>query len=83
MFLSKEYSLVIFFPFSAFPPYPSRIPPLRHRGHHHHRRWHLRRNATAVSPSSHGTSFACFDYPASYASGNNNLLYAPLSSDYS
>ncbi|CAA7037369.1 unnamed protein product [Microthlaspi erraticum] len=39
----------------AFAPNPSRIPPPRHKGHHHHRRWHLRRNVTAVSPSSHAT----------------------------
>uniref|UniRef100_A0A1J3JK44 Receptor-like serine/threonine-protein kinase ALE2 n=1 Tax=Noccaea caerulescens TaxID=107243 RepID=A0A1J3JK44_NOCCA len=45
----------------AFSPNPSRIPPPRHRGHHHHRRWHLRRNVTAVSPSSHDCQQTCVE----------------------
>nr|VDC59312.1 unnamed protein product [Brassica rapa] len=36
-------------------------PSQRHRGHHHHRRWHLRRNVTAVSPSSHDCQQTCVE----------------------
>ncbi|CAN8257553.1 unnamed protein product [Cochlearia groenlandica] len=48
-------------PSPAFPPNLSRIPPPRQKGHHHHRRWHLRRNDTAVSPSSHDCQQKCVE----------------------
>nr|VDD29099.1 unnamed protein product [Brassica oleracea] len=37
------------------------LPNQRHMGHHHHRRWHLRRNVTAVSPSSHDCQQTCVE----------------------
>ncbi|CAH8361190.1 unnamed protein product [Eruca vesicaria subsp. sativa] len=48
-------------PSPAFSPKPSRIPAPRHRGHHHHRRWPLRRNVTAVPPSSNDCQQTCVE----------------------
>ncbi|CAH8359070.1 unnamed protein product [Eruca vesicaria subsp. sativa] len=48
-------------PSPAFPPNPSHITTPRHMGHHHHRRWHLTRNVTAVSPSSHDCQQTCME----------------------
>ncbi|KAF8118306.1 hypothetical protein N665_0005s0073 [Sinapis alba] len=50
-------------PSPALSPNPSTIPTPRHKRHHHHhhRLWHLTRNVTAASPSSHDCQQACVE----------------------
>ncbi|KAH0857107.1 hypothetical protein HID58_085368 [Brassica napus] len=62
---SKSHQIHFFHPHPnpslAPAPSPALLPNQRHRGHHHHRRWHLRRNVTAVSPSSHDCQQTCVE----------------------
>ncbi|CAN6970924.1 hypothetical protein IGI04_034044 [Brassica rapa subsp. trilocularis] len=62
---SKSHQIHFFHPRPnpslAPAPSPALLPNQRHRGHHHHRRWHLRRNVTAVPPSSHDCQQTCVE----------------------
>ncbi|CAH8355153.1 unnamed protein product [Eruca vesicaria subsp. sativa] len=48
-------------PSPALAPNPSIIPTPTHKDHLHHRLWHLTRNVTAASPSSHDCQQACVE----------------------
>ncbi|CAH8354627.1 unnamed protein product [Eruca vesicaria subsp. sativa] len=65
-------------PSPAFPPNPSHITTPRHMGHHHNRRWHLTRNVTAVSPSSHDCQQTCVEPLTSTPFGSPCVCVYPM-----